>query len=440
MSDSLQVSATESVLQRVARQEPAAAADCLRAHGSLIWSMACRLFAVRADAEQAAEAAFIALFRAAPRYRPDLGSERLFVAALARRHLIDRLRRTGRRAAADVADPATATVGDDEASAALTVLEEAPAERRTAVTRAVLLGERVADTAAALQQPEGTVRGHLRDGLRAVHRALNAAEGAAATSPEDGTRSHLLNRLADAVSEPISDAERAEIEALLAEVPDVAPDAMERAAAAVELTVAHRESMPATLESRILDTWRREPGVTPPRGQPPGATLGTTGVAGRWLVAAGLVIALIGWWPTVTDWWHGAPPPAERLRALEARGTGVVSLPWSATGDPASSPSPGRVVWSTPRQEGYLVFEGLAPNAPDRRQYQLWIFDAGRGQYPVDGGVFDVPAGESTVVVPIDAKLPVRRPTRFAVTLEPPGGVVVSDRQRLVVTADVPAE
>ena len=52
----------------------------------------------------------------------------------------------------------------------------------------------------------------------------------------------------------------------------------------------------------------------------------------------------------------------------------------------------------------------------------------------VDGGVFDVPStGE--VIVPITAKLRVGGATLFAVTVERPGGVVVSRREHIVVTA-----
>ena len=84
-----------------------------------------------------------------------------------------------------------------------------------------------------------------------------------------------------------------------------------------------------------------------------------------------------------------------------------------------------------------MRFRGLAPNDPTERQYQLWIFDPSRSDWeaePVDGGVFDVGAG-GEVVVPIDAKLAVAETALFAVTLEVPGGVVVSDRERLVLTA-----
>jgi len=73
---------------------------------------------------------------------------------------------------------------------------------------------------------------------------------------------------------------------------------------------------------------------------------------------------------------------------------------------------------------------------PRAIQYQAWIFDAARDErYPVDGGVFDVPAGADEVIVPIQAGIPVQRAVAFAVTVEQPGGTVVSDRAKLVAFA-----
>ena len=131
------------------------------------------------------------------------------------------------------------------------------------------------------------------------------------------------------------------------------------------------------------------------------------------------------------------PSLAALERRLERGEPGVVRAPWTATGDAFAPEVQGEVVWSAPDQAGYLVFHAFAPNDPRERQYQLWIFDEARpSETPVDGGVFDVgPSGEA--VVAIDAKLPVAKPTLFAVTVEPPGGVVVSRREHILVTAAV---
>ena len=99
----------------------------------------------------------------------------------------------------------------------------------------------------------------------------------------------------------------------------------------------------------------------------------------------------------------------------------------------------GSVVWSDGRNEGYMRFTGLEANDPAEAQYQLWIFrgtDLGAEPHPVDGGVFDVSAADGgEVVVPIDPKLELDRAASFVVTLERPGGVVVSDRTQIVAVA-----
>lgn len=176
-----------------------------------------------------------------------------------------------------------------------------------------------------------------------------------------------------------------------------------------------------------------------------------------WLVAAAaIVIAIAGWLrreaPPVTVIPPGpsapiasAPKPevvrpdtpAAAREALLAI-TGTTQTAWKATTDASAKGAGGDVIWHSGVQRGFMRFTGLAANDPATSQYQLWIFDAERDErYPVDGGVFDVgPSGE--IVVPIAAKLHVNSPKLFAVTVEKPGGVVVSKRERIVLTASLP--
>jgi hypothetical protein len=109
---------------------------------------------------------------------------------------------------------------------------------------------------------------------------------------------------------------------------------------------------------------------------------------------------------------------------------GAVHWPWTSTGDAMSrGPVGGEAYFDPASGEGALVIDGLSPNDPTRAQYQLWIFDRARDErYPVDGGVFDVGA-DGRAVVPIRTQLAVREPYLFAVTVEKPGGVVVSERR-----------
>lgn len=95
----------------------------------------------------------------------------------------------------------------------------------------------------------------------------------------------------------------------------------------------------------------------------------------------------------------------------------------------------GEVVWSDERQVGYMTLVDLPPNDPSIHQYQLWIVDPARDEIPVDGGVFDMPPEGRTAVIPIDAKLAVKRPAAFVITREKPGGVVRSAQEVVVAIA-----
>ena len=176
-----------------------------------------------------------------------------------------------------------------------------------------------------------------------------------------------------------------------------------------------------------------------------------SGATGWWAAAACLLLAMFGWLrsphPTVAPV-AGTPPPtappvqaqipappptpAEERATLLARPDSL-KITLGATKDPGAAGMSGDVVWNPVTQQGFLHFVGLRPNDPQMHQYQLWIFDATRDQrYPVDGGVFDVPEGQGEVVVPVRPALPVGSAKAFAVTIEKPGGVVVSGRQHVV--------
>ncbi len=234
------------------------------------------------------------------------------------------------------------------------------------------------------------------------------------------------------------------------------------AAAALHLASAAAQSasvaLPAGLEARLLARAQRELGLGPVA---PAAMPGTAGTAPAapavqapqpsaarpspwvWIpgwaaaaAAAALAVVLAGRLAQREEQLGVGEPGARRDRLVaEAPDTAV--LDWTPLTDPSAKGLAGRVVWSDSRNEGYMTFRGLAANDPSAQQYQLWIFrgtDLGAEPHPVDGGVFDVRAGEE-VVVPIDAKLAVGRAATFVVTLEPAGGVVVSDRSRLVALA-----
>jgi hypothetical protein len=131
-----------------------------------------------------------------------------------------------------------------------------------------------------------------------------------------------------------------------------------------------------------------------------------------------------------------AGPVAQRVEFL-ARHEHLLRRAWRPGNDVAGLTVSGDIVWDPATQTGYMRFLGLRRNEPNAEQYQLWIFDARRDErYPVDGGVFNISGAKDGDVIPIKAKLTVGVPLVFAITIERPGGVVVSDRKRIAALAN----
>ncbi|HXQ32373.1 MAG TPA: anti-sigma factor [Steroidobacteraceae bacterium] len=257
----------------------------------------------------------------------------------------------------------------------------------------------------------------------------------------------LVDLLIEQATTGLGPAEQDELARRLALYPDADPGAVERVV--VTLTLAARredEPLPGALKARLIEqgtTWRAATPIIDLTERRSGAQRGSStsrvrwrrSQAGWWAAAAALVLAVAGWYPRLAA--PPRPPDARELRAqLIATTPGLIRWEFAATTDPAAHGASGDVVWDPVSQRGYMRFAGLGPNDARRSQYQLWIFDAERDdRFPVDGGVFDIPAGTGEVVIPIAARIRVGKPVLFAVTVERPGGVVVSGRKRVAVLA-----
>lgn len=170
-------------------------------------------------------------------------------------------------------------------------------------------------------------------------------------------------------------------------------------------------------------------------GSSPGASASSSSLVAflTLLVLAAIVFGSWGWWQLLQVEPETPPPTPAEVRETILAAADVVRLPWKGLEEPGFENVTGEVVWSDELQSGFMRLSNLPANDPAREQYQLWIVDPARDKHPVDGGVFDVGAGESLVA--IDAKLDVKNPAAFVLTLEQPGGVVVSDGPHLVLAA-----
>jgi hypothetical protein len=301
------------------------------------------------------------------------------------------------------------------------------------------------------------------------------------TGPQMQPDDALVDLLIKQVTEGLSPAEQRELDVLDSAISSRYLRDFERAAAAISLAATPAAEVPppallARLEqdaraffaSATVGSTARAVTVDesaagnvlqfePPKRPANAGTRGVSrsGAAGWFAAAACLLLAIFSWFrspqsivvPPVAGVQVAVPPaivsptpvpaavptPAEERAALLAQSESL-KITLGATKDPAAAGVTGDVVWDPVTQKGFLHFVGLATNDPQVRQYQIWIFDGERDKrYPVDGGVFDVPANSPEVVIPIHAALPIRLAKAFAVTVEKPGGVVVSGLAHVVV-------
>ena len=85
------------ILARIAAGDSAAVEECMVEYGGLVWSLARRLSPSNADAEDAVQEIFVELWKNASRFDSAKASEKTFIAMIAKRRLIDRLRHKNRR-------------------------------------------------------------------------------------------------------------------------------------------------------------------------------------------------------------------------------------------------------------------------------------------------------------------------------------------------------
>ncbi|CAG0965470.1 ECF RNA polymerase sigma factor RpoE [Phycisphaerales bacterium] len=163
-------------MRRVAANEESAVAELYDRFGSLVFRMAYQALPNRPEAEDAVQEVFVRLWKTAGRYDETRSALVTWVMLIARRHLVDKLRRSRARVKATSLDqpqvPLTAaaesksTMDQDERLKALMKrIEALPELQRTVVTRAYLGGQTLRQIGEELNTPLGTVKSALSRAL-----------------------------------------------------------------------------------------------------------------------------------------------------------------------------------------------------------------------------------------------------------------------------------
>ncbi|HEX6813094.1 MAG TPA: sigma-70 family RNA polymerase sigma factor [Planctomycetota bacterium] len=177
---------SEALLPRIAGGDLVAVGDFLRRHTALVWSQARRCCRNAQDAEDAVQDIFVEIWRSAPRFDPQQGSESAFVATIARRRLVDRLRRQSTRPPAESLDdpgelpdrtaPDRVDL-DDEVAKARAAMQQLRPEQREVLELALGHGQSHQEIAATVGIPLGTVKSHARRGLLRLRAMLGIEPG-----------------------------------------------------------------------------------------------------------------------------------------------------------------------------------------------------------------------------------------------------------------------
>jgi RNA polymerase sigma-70 factor (ECF subfamily) len=181
LGDKFQRTVSRGILQRIADSDRTAVKECMDKYGGLVWSIARRMLHDVGEAEDAVQEIFIDVWKNAGRFDGRIASEATFIAVLARRRLIDRIRRSARRVSASSLDDVLLepfTRADKaiekcvEAEQAAEAMRQLRPEQQQVLRLSIIEGMSHQEISEATGMPLGTVKTHVRRGLMQVREVL----------------------------------------------------------------------------------------------------------------------------------------------------------------------------------------------------------------------------------------------------------------------------
>ena len=169
----------------IARYSEVALAEAYRRHGGAVFGLAKRVLMNPTEAEDVTQEVFLRLWNQPDRFDPARGSLRAFLMAQAHGRAVDAVRSTSsrrRREAREAMRTAEAAydmqrevwdlaLADQVAQA----MGELPEDERRAIELAYFDGRTYREVAQLLDQPEGTVKSRIRNGMRRMRAVLARA-------------------------------------------------------------------------------------------------------------------------------------------------------------------------------------------------------------------------------------------------------------------------
>jgi len=175
----------QSLLAEVATGESKAFKELTKKYGNLIWSIARRYLSNQAEAEDAVQEIFLALWQSANRFDPSKGSEITFIATIARRRLIDGLRKNNKHKILQSIDD---SITDDvfkqksnletnaELSLAIGILESLDKKDQELLSLSIYQGYSHVEIAKLLNLPLGTVKTKIRRNLMKIREKIKGGK------------------------------------------------------------------------------------------------------------------------------------------------------------------------------------------------------------------------------------------------------------------------
>ncbi len=167
------------LMQRIAAGDEQAIRSLYDRFGTLVFKSARQVLSSRAEAEDAVQEIFVRLWRSADRFDPRRAKLVTWVMLIARRYLIDALRRKTSRPTTSLLDeesrqdprtdrdnqPSQPTLDDESRARLKQRLEELPTLQRLVIEKAYFEGLTLREVSEQLEAPLGTVKSALSRGL-----------------------------------------------------------------------------------------------------------------------------------------------------------------------------------------------------------------------------------------------------------------------------------